>query len=467
MIYTPPPTLRRFMVDESIVRIVVGPLGSGKSMACLMELFRRACQQAPDASGVRPTRFVCVRNSAAQLRETTLADAQQYFPAARWKVSTTTLEFRVPLPDGTTVVSDWLMIPLERPEDQRKLLSLNLTGAFIEECREVEYSIVAALMGRIGRYPMLARVPPTWQGIIAASNPWSDGSEWHRHIEIDRPDGWALFRQPGGLEPDAENREHLPEDYYERLMQGHSQNWINVHVHAQNGDDESGQAVFRGVFDQSAHVTDDELRPNPQLPILIGLDFGRTGAAIIGQETVDGQLLCLEEVIGDDVGLEGFCELQLLPVLRERYNACRVFVVGDPAGVQRSQLSEESAFEVLKRLGLTAVPAPSNKIPDRIRAVERRMLDSCGKRKPALLISRDNCPELVRALAYGYRYRRNTNRELVNLPEKNSASHPADALQYLCMGARSHYVGRRIMQAQRRASMPTASRPPFGAAAWT
>jgi len=465
--FTPPPIVRDFMLSESIMRVIIGPLGSGKSMGALLELFRRSCEQDPDSQGIRPTRMVLVRNSAAQLRETTLADAKQYFPFARWKVTDATLQFRLPLPDGTFVHSDWIFLPLERPEDTRKLLSLNLTGGFIEECREIRYDVVAALMGRVGRFPMKARVKPTWQGILCASNPWSEGSDWHENLVIDKPEPWDLFCQPGGMDPAAENVENLPDGYYERLMVGHSKSWIDVHVHGKFGDDPSGQTVFRGSFDASVHVVHNDLIINPQRPVIVGIDFGRTGAAIIGQESLTGQLLCLKEIMSEDVGLEGFIELHLQPYLREHFWQCQIFLVGDPAGAQRSQLSEESAFMVLKRYGLDAVPAPTNAIPERLRAVEKRFLESRG-RHPAILIDAAGCPQLVKSMLYGYRYKRSTSGSLNPLPEKNDASHPADALQYLAMGVASNYVGRRIqLQLARAEAVHSPKKPKFSAAAWT
>lgn len=466
--FTPPKTVSDFMLSEKIMRVIIGPLGSGKSMGAIMELFRRACQQDPDREGIRPTRFVLVRNSAAQLRETTLSDTRQYLPFAKWKVTDVTLQFRIPLPDGTFVHSDWIFLPLERPEDTRKLLSLNLTGGFIEECREIRYDVVAALMGRVGRFPMMARVKPTWQGIICASNPWSEGSDWHENLVINKPNNWDLFIQPGGLEVEAENIENLPEGYYERLMDGHNQNWINVHVHAQFGDDPSGQTVFRGSFDSSVHVVHNDLVVNSQRPIIVGIDFGRTGAAIIGQESYIGQLLCFKEILADDVGLEGFLTHHLMPYLREHFWKCRIFCVGDPAGAQHSQLSEETAFSVMKRHGLEAVPAPTNAIQERIRAVEKRFLESRGNH-PAILIDAAGCPTLVKAMLYGYRYKRKRDTgDLHNLPEKNDASHPADALEYLSLGVNSNYVGRRIqLQVARTQAIHSPSKPPFSAKAWT
>lgn len=462
--YRPSKTCAAFMRSDAFVRCIIGPLGSGKSMAGIFELFRRAVEQEPDEAGVRPTRFAIVRNTLAQLRETFLADATDYLgDFFTYKVSRQALEFRFALPDGTKVHSDWLLLPLERPEDARKLLSLNLTGALVEECREVNYDVTAALAGRVGRYPSSSRVPPTWQGMMFISNPWSEGSKWHDNFVLDRPDGWEFFQMPGGLDPDAENVEFLPEGYYQRLMHGHTDEWIKVHVHGMFGDDMAGQAVFKASFRAGSHLV-DHLQVNPHLPLLIGIDFGRTPACVLTQEDVHGRLLVFEEITSRDMGLSQFCETLLIPTLRERYAANRVFVVGDPAGVAKSQYSEESAFDVLRNYGLECVPAPTNNPAERLRAVEQRLLQTLDG-KPAMLIAKEKCPVLVKGFMHDYRYRKKRDGELNDHPEKNDASHVHDAMQYAALGHKSHYVGRRVMMATQHRLGPR--RPRFSPKAWT
>jgi hypothetical protein len=53
------------------------------------------------------------------------------------------------------------------------------------------------------------------------------------------------------------------------------------------------------------------------------------------------------------------------------FNGRRVFVVGDPAGIQKSQITEETPFDVLRQEGLLAYPASTNKIDTRLTAVEK------------------------------------------------------------------------------------------------
>jgi hypothetical protein len=51
--YTPPPTGKLFMECGSKMRVLMGPVGSGKSVTCSFEIVRRASMQKPDASGRR------------------------------------------------------------------------------------------------------------------------------------------------------------------------------------------------------------------------------------------------------------------------------------------------------------------------------------------------------------------------------------------------------------------------------
>ena len=41
------PVLWKFLQDDSFVKSIMGPVGSGKSYACCAELFKRAVQQKP------------------------------------------------------------------------------------------------------------------------------------------------------------------------------------------------------------------------------------------------------------------------------------------------------------------------------------------------------------------------------------------------------------------------------------
>lgn len=454
--YRPPPTVQRFMLDDSLVRMVVGPVGSGKSMGMIMEMLRRACMQTPTPEGVRYTRFALIRNTLQQLRQTVLTDVQQYLgPIVKLFVTDSTIQIRTTLPDGSRVHSDWVMIPLDTKEDQRRLLSMQLTGAWINEAREVPIDVVSALLGRLGRYPSKIQGGPTWFGLIMDTNPWSTDSAYHDRFLLNPDPKWALFHQPSGIGPDAENIENLPPGYYDNLAGDRDLDWVAVHVESQWGVSNAGQAVFRKSFDARVHVKDMQIVVNPHRPLVIGLDFGRTPCAVIGQTDSYGRALIFKEVVTEGMGLIQMVEEHLKPVLMaEPFAGRRAFIVGDPAGIQKSQVTEETPFDVLKSQGFLAMPAPTNNLDPRLTAVER-LFRANIMGEPGLQINRAGCPTLITALGNKYRFRKKRDGQVEDLPEKlHPWSDVADATQYFCLGLQANLIGRVMARDARRSSAP-------------
>ena len=377
------------MRDDSLVRFLVGPIGSGKSFGCIMELLRRARNQAPDSKGMRNTRGVIVRNTMAQLRTTVLTDVQQYLaPMVKYFVTDSTIQIRAPLDDGTTINCDLILVPLDTKEDQRRLLSMQLSFAWVNEVREVPIEILSALLGRLGRYPSAVHGKPTWFGLIADTNPWSVDAEYHERLVLNPAPNWKLFHQPSGIGPYAENLENLPPGYYENLMSDRDDGWSEVHIRSEWGTSNAGQAVFRRSFDPQTHVRDMQAVVNPHRPIALGCDFGRTPCCLISQVDTYGRLLIFKEFTSEDTGLIQFFEERVKPALAvEPYVGKRIYIIADPAGREKSQTTEESPFDALKAMGFLVYPAPTNSIPPRLLSVERALRSTIvgepGYRSPA------------------------------------------------------------------------------------
>lgn len=463
--YDAPKTIADFMLDNSKVRLIIGPYGSGKTTGCIMELMRRAMMEHPDTNNVRRTRFVVVRNTAQQLRQTVLEDIRKWLaPAMTYRVTDSTVQFRFSHPTQGRIESDWLLIPLDKPEDQQRLLSLNITAGWVSEFREIPIRIVEALLGRCGRYVPIGVKENAWHGVIGESNPPDEDSEWYNKLEIERPPTWKLFKQPGGMDPDAENKEpgRLPPNYYEDLIASNNPDWVDVHVHAKYGKSLSGQAVFRASFKPDFHVTYNSLKPIPSLPLMIGQDFGRTPASLIGQVDNRGRLLIFNEATSVDMGIEQFATTILRPLMFNNFQGLSSFMVADPTGRDKNQVSEESPFDALRRLGFRVYGAPTNALEPRLRAVEQLLLRQVDG-GPMLLIDGANCPQLVQALKFHYRYKRKQNMELEDKPEK---THPwsdlADCLQYMALSTNANYTGKVIMD-----SRPRPPRPAPSVAGWT
>lgn len=224
--YEAPYTLKKYLGSDAFVRCVMGPVGSGKSSASVLEIVRRAAEQKPSPDGIRRTRCAVIRNTYGQLRDTTRKTFEQWIPpeAGNWSEQDFCFELR-----HGDVECDVLFRALDRPEDVRKLLSLELTFAYVNELREVPKHVFDVLQSRLGRYPSRIQGGPTWFGMWGDTNPWHTG-HWGAKLFAKPLRGMRIFRQPGGRSAAAENVENLPDGYYERLCIGKDPEWIRVYV---------------------------------------------------------------------------------------------------------------------------------------------------------------------------------------------------------------------------------------------
>lgn len=438
--YTPPPTVARFMASPARVRGLMGPVGSGKSSGCCWELFRRMCTQAPDGSGVRRSRFLVVRNTYGELKHTTLATWQSWFaPEVFGPVSATRpmvhhLRFN-------DVEAEVLFMALDKAHDARKLKSLELTGAWVNEASEVAWPIVRTLLERVGRYPSRRDGGPTWHGVIMDSNPPHDRHWWFRKFEEEKPHNWAIFRQPSGLAPEAENTANLPADYYRQIMEAsrHDPDVVEVMVHGRYGAITQGEPVFGRLWHEAAHVAALPLAPLPLQagkPVIIGLDFGLTPAAVFLQQHAQGIWHVLLELVPDGImGAEQFAP-HITAAMKGHFAPGQGFELwGDPAGGQRSQADARTAFDVFRGQGLFVRASPTQNLADRL-AVVRTCLGRRIEGVPGLVIS-PACMRLRQALRGGYHYalvHEGLNPRPAEKPAKDEHSHIADALQYALAG---------------------------------
>ena len=151
------PTVWKFLKDDSFVRGLIGPVGSGKSYASCAEVFKRAVQQKPSPrDGIRYSRFVVVSNSYPMLKTTTIKTWLELFPENIWGGLhwSPPIKHHLKLPargDASGIDCEVIFLALDQPKDVRKLLSLELTGAFVNEARELPKAVMGSLPHMVGR----------------------------------------------------------------------------------------------------------------------------------------------------------------------------------------------------------------------------------------------------------------------------------------------------------------------------
>jgi hypothetical protein len=430
--YSDVPTIKKFANSNKRIRGLMGSFGSGKSSGCIMEIIRRAHEQAPSQDGIRRTRWAIIRNSYPQLKDTTIRTVMDWLPESVFgEYSVTNHNYIITKFPGVQI--ELMFRALDRPEHVANLLSLELTGAWVNEAREVPWMIIDSLDGRINRYPGKKDGGCTWAGIIMDTNPPDENSDWYRFFEVNKPPNAAIFKQPSGLSSQAENLKNLAPNYYRDLSIGKSPQYIRVYVEGKYGYTSEGKAVIE-QFNDNVHVALSIIRPIDNQPIYLGIDFGLNPSVVLAQITSRGRLLIIDEFVSDGMGLENFLKNILLPQLRGNYFGMRIDGgYGDPAGTAKSPTDESTCFGVLRDNGFRQIrPCPTNALLPRAAAVESfltRMIDG----EPALVIS-PKCVMLRKALNGGYHRQKipGTLNEYSDVPFKNIFSHIAEALEYLC-----------------------------------
>lgn len=498
--YVAPKTVAAFIQDyiphALFYDFIVGPYGSGKTTGLFFKLAYMAGLQEPGPDGIRRTRAVVVRNTAPQLRDTTLVSWNYWFKngqAGIWRQ--TDKNFLLKFGD---VECEVLFRPLDTADDVQRVLSLEVTFAVLDEFVEIPKAIIEALSGRLGRYPSAKDGGATNWGMWGASNPSTEDNWWFDYlhdekiteaVDVYNHPKWSnrdlqramiamngddrggrnvrYFQQPGGLSDVAENLINLPprdgtNAYYKNLVIGKTEAWVKQFVDADWGYSAVGKPVI-ATFKPELHVPRKTLLFQPNYPLVGGFDPGIIGTAMVfGQEDMHGRLIVLGEIFAQGVGVTRFISDLLKPYLFTQFPSAKFIVAPDPAAANRAQTDETPVVEIIRKNFEVSIES-NNRLPLRIDAIESytTRLTEFG---PALLVDRQACPMLCRGLAGAWRFAEvtGTNGTLKAVPEKNDYSHVCDAFGYLARFYARQYQRRGVRGqtvTQRQTSGPPMSRP--------
>jgi len=433
--YIAPRTVSGFMQSDARRRVIMGPFGSGKSSGCVIEITRRAMMQKRGRDGFRRSRWAIVRNTMPQLRDTTMKTWFEWFPdgsIGHWKETGKT--YYITMGD---VRAEVIFRALDDEADVKNLLSLELTGAWINECREIPAIIMDALDGRIDRYPSRREAGdgPSWAGIWADTNPPEEDSYWYNNLEgldVDgkpcEDNGWHGWKQPSGLSELAENLDHLAPGYYVNLAKNKTNEFIKMYVKGEYGTSKSGKPVHP-MFDPERHIAKEYLRPDPNRLLVISADFGMTPAMTFKQQDAFGRVLTLDEIVTENMGLQRCIKERLKPLLRSKYEGYRYFITGDPSGGNRSQNDEATCKTIFTGAGFKKIKfAMTNNAIKRVGATDSFLVMNT-EMGPSYLID-PRCSYLKRGLKGGYHYPISRKGIASDAPLKNIFSHICEASQY-------------------------------------
>ena len=456
-IYIPTFTGQSMHDDNSFVRLIMGPYGSGKSTWCVNEIVRRTASMPRWYKGRRRARCAIVRNTSGELQSTTLQTWLQWFgdlgDCKRRQKPLLTYEYT--FNDGHGVIElELIFIALDREEDLRKIKSLEVTFAYINELSEVPQGALAHFKGRVNhRYPSRAFcADPYWSGIIADTNP-PDVDHWiYKDFELKALDSYRIFKQPPGLlkdedgkwyqNPKCDNYDNLADDYYTKLAEGQTEDFVKVYCLGEYGSVGFGKKVYPEYNDDIHSIS--RIVAIQGLPIHLGWDFGLTPACIVCQISPRGQLRILKEYTAEDMGIRTFAKNIVIPSLERDFPYNKIGISrADPSGTAGDDIMEElSCIGELNSLGIDTAPARTNDLEPRIGAV-RYFLNTMIDGQPAFQISREGAPILRRGFTKDYCFKRisvSGEERYREIPHKNMSSHPHDGVQYITMEFAAHRI---------------------------
>lgn len=437
--YTPTSSAKLFHDSDRRIKVLWGPIGSGKSSAADWEFILQGLESRV------PLRGIVVRSTYRELIDTSKQTFFEWFgDISRWDTRNETAIVKLPHGDpeerakGKTLEHQLLFRALQRPEDTSKLLSLEIAFAFLEEC--VPAYATNGVMGQglaKGVYEIassrLRQAGAPRYTIVMTANPPAP-SHWlyktflsAKDEKLVRMNACVVFQPPG------ENKPNLPKNYYEILRESLDPDMVRRFIDGEIIQAYDGQIVFPEARDH-VHIIDKEIKPDPDRALILGFDWGSASATAttITQITATGQWQILRELISPNMGADAHCE-ELRAMMHEYYPKTEFRVPyrcwGDPSGAHRSQTDAKTCFQIAGSKGFE-IQAGKPDWQSRKEVIKQRLQRFDSRGEPALIVSRLNCPVVAEGLLGGYRYPKSVDGRVGHRPIKNQFSHPIDALQY-------------------------------------
>lgn len=323
---SPGPISDRFLLSRAFVVVIIGPVGSAKTMTALRKLRRSGQQQGGrlDAQGRiwRRARCGVIRESYPNIEKNTLpswfrihAESDGKFG---WKAPYSHQLRLIQKEDAQGQPSDIVDLEMEfRAIGDRSVEEVcrgwEVNSVMIDEADLQPPDLLSYLSGRVGRFsdldPSLVVDP---QIILSLNAPYTDN--WVYKLAVEKDLGALVdpaviaalkgrplietFIQPGGRDPDAENLHNLPggRGYYliQAALNKHRPGYVERMIDNKFVPMQHGQPV-NPDFKFSEHVR--PLDWDRSRPLILGVDQGLFAAAVASQRTAMAQLRTLAECV--------------------------------------------------------------------------------------------------------------------------------------------------------------------------
>ncbi len=443
---SPGPIADAFMRSRAFISVIVGPVGSGKTMAALQKGLRLGAMQGgvTDDKGVtwRKARIGVIRESYPSLKSTTLKSWFNIVPESEgkflWSAPFTHAFRKILRRDAEGRPSDVLEIEFEfraigDQTVEEACRGWEVNAVIVDEADLQPSDLVPFLTGRVGRFSDLdaSRVVDP-QIILSMNMPDIENhayqlamdKEMEGLTEQDRRDlAEALgervlvetFVQPGGMEPDAENIHNLPggRGYYvlQVAANRHKPGYVDRMVHNKPVPLMFGKPV-NAEFAYTGHVR--ECPWEKRRPLIVGIDQGLYAAAVALQRDVQGQIRTLLEVVNLAQGGKVLLKVgpsafgrKLRQALLERFPGIQpeqIRFVCDPAAFAAGD-REDSEHDWVLACQAALKLGRIHKAKSNRQGLRNEAIWQAQSRRGGYLVD-PSCRHLIKAHSGGYRYQK-------------------------------------------------------------
>lgn len=459
--------------DRNVVPALLGPVGGGKSVACVYKGIYRASRMPVCNDGVIRYRRAIVGGTYGQLERNLYPtwkrwlpeDGGDFTPVSEWKggggrSAVHRLEWEIlrnvgGQPRWVTVLGEFVFAAVGEQAVEDFVRGFEPTDFWFYEMDLLPRALLEAAIPRLGRYPAISDTEPdalskasgdSYQPQICGDLNAPDIDSWFfEDFEENEVPGYKVYKQPSGLSARAENLHNLRSNYYDLQVATLSKRPGGRHlvkrmVHAQYAPSLDGEPVFPEYGDD-IHLLSD-VRPLPGLPIHLGFDQGlQRPACVAAQITPQGQWRLLFECVPGRMNARRFAQAVKHKIAEVAPGVPLADVAWcDPAGtIGADKEAGDMAWNEIvgAELGITLCGTETNEIEARLTAVKDELSYMIDPETPGLVLSRRHCPMLRKGFASHYRYTRQrvgNSERTSDKPEKNDWSNPNDALQYLMLG---------------------------------
>ena len=489
-------TIQAFIDSESIVAIINGPYGSGKTIATFMKQIKVCLDPItgikPDTYGWRRAINFVIRRHEKEVKDGEMTTFHEWFkridngPNKNFSEGNT---HRILLErQKVELIFKFFGGGQDLADFANSLRGISTTTINIGEIDWAPIDIIQAVLTRIGRYPSI--INGGGAGIVVGATNGYTVADWlynefnksktevknidNQATEIirlgsnDYRTNWSLFTQPpailedNSVNPNCDNIKNLPKNYYE--------NMISKYQREAMGDEDAlkwkidkelkikivapmGQRAVYPTFNRIKHViVKNELAYHRGAPMVIGYDGGGFGLGIVaGQLLSNGRLVIFDEYLSTRNIMED-TPMILKRFINDNMKLCTpssVTLWADPANFNPAANNPGGASEaewvgrhsgikfkrpVIKMEGVSS----RDEISIRRNAVMEYLYETIVDKKPRIQIT-TNCSNLIAGFEGGYNFKKTSQDMRSRNITDNKYTHIHDALQYLVLGVISNH----------------------------